>query len=168
MKTLGIDLSTITAGYCLSENKNIITCGFFDLTKGKNYKEKASIIISGLDGKDFDLIIVEEALLGFAFGKSNSKSIISLVKNKAVICYILEEYFKKTIYYANATTMRKQLFGISRIKGIPPKTFVKTQIEKMFDISPWIKLNRNGDPDKRMEDVYDAIVASCYNFSNKI
>jgi hypothetical protein len=58
--------------------------------------------------------------------------------------------------------MRKQLFGISRLKGMKPKEFVKQRIEEMYNVSKWIVLNRNEVPDKRMEDVYDAIVASCY------
>ena len=162
MKTLGLDLSTVVCGYCISENKVIIDCGFFDLSKVITYKEKAFIIINGLINKTFENIIVEESLSGFMYGKTNANSILSLAKNKAVICYILNENYHLPMYYANATTMRKQLFGKSRIKGIKPKIFVKENIEKMYDMTSWIKLNRNGDPDKRMEDVYDAIVASCY------
>ena len=162
MKNLGLDLSTVVCGYCISENKIIIDCGFFDLSKVTTYKEKASIIINGSTNKVFDCIIVEESLSGFMYGKTNTNSILSLAKNKAVICYILEEKYHLPMYYANATTMRKQLFGKARIKGIKPKIFVKENIEKMYDMTPWVKLNRNGIADKKMEDVYDAIVASCY------
>ena len=118
-----------------------------------------------MGGKEFHQIIVEETLSGFVFGKTSQQTLLKLAKNKAVICYILEEHFHLPIIYANATTMRKQLFGKSRIKGIKPKEYVKQQIEEKYDITPWIKLNRNGVPDKRMEDVYDAIVASCYIYS---
>lgn len=162
MKKLGIDLSTVTAGYCISENKNIIDCGYFDISNVEKYKEKANIIIAGLSEKLFDEIIVEETLSGFSFGRTSQMTLLKLAKNKAVICYILEEHFQKPIHYANVTTMRKQLFGVSRIKGIKPKIFVKQKIEEMYDISKWVKLNRNGIPDKRMEDIYDAIVISCY------
>ena len=162
MKTLGLDISTVTVGFAITEDKKILHAGYFDISKVEKYKEKAKIIIDGLLGKQFEKINVEESLSGFAFGKTSQQTLLKLAKNKAVICYILEEHYHLPMVYANAVTMRKQLFGISRIKGIKPKDFVKEKIEKMYDITQWIVLNRNGDPDKRMEDVYDGIVASCY------
>ncbi|HQI44515.1 MAG TPA: hypothetical protein PLC59_00355 [Bacteroidales bacterium] len=165
MKSLGLDLSCTTCGFAITENKKLLDAGFFDISKFESYKDKSKIIIEGLGGKEFHQIIVEETLSGFVFGKTSQQTLLKLAKNKAVICYILEEHFHLPIIYANATTMRKQLFGKSRIKGIKPKEYVKQQIEEKYDITPWIKLNRNGVPDKRMEDVYDAIVASCYIYS---
>jgi hypothetical protein len=162
MKVLGLDLSTTTCGWAITENKKLVDVGYFDISKVEKYKEKTQIIMSGLLGKSFSSVNVEETLSGFSFGKTSQQILLKLAKNKAVICYILEEAWGLPIYYANATTMRKQLFGISRVKGMKPKMFVKDQIEKMYDVTPWIKLNRNGVPDKRMEDVYDAIVVSCY------
>jgi Holliday junction resolvasome RuvABC endonuclease subunit len=162
MNNLGLDLSTTVCGYAITENKKLLDVGFFDISKVNTYKEKAQIIIDGLATKEFDIVNVEENLSGFAFGKTSQQTILKLAKNKAVVCYILEEQWKKQFRFANATTMRKQLFGISRVKGINPKVFVKEQIEKMFDVSPWMRLNRNGVPDKKMEDAYDAIVVACY------
>lgn len=162
MNTLGLDLSTSTCGFAITENKKLLDTGFFDLSKVETYKDKANIIINGLKEKEFHRINVEETLSGFAFGKTSQQTLLKLAKNKAVICYILEEYYHLPMIYANATTMRKQLFGKSRIKGIKPKDYVKQQIDERYNMSSWIILNRNGDPDKRMEDVYDAIVASCY------
>jgi Holliday junction resolvasome RuvABC endonuclease subunit len=162
MNKLGLDLSTSCCGYAITENKKLTDVGFFDISKVEKYKDKAKIIIDGLADKVFDCINVEENLSGFAFGKTSQQTLLKLAKNKAVICYILEEHYNLPMYYANATTMRKQLFGISRVKGIKPKVFVKERIENMFDLSPWIKLNRNGVPDRRMEDAYDAIVVAYY------
>lgn len=162
MTNLGLDLSTTVCGYAITENKKLLDVGFFDISKVNTYKEKAQIIIDGLATKEFDIVNVEENLSGFAFGKTSQQTILKLAKNKAVVCYILEEHWKKPFRFANATTMRKQLFGISRIKGVKPKEFVKERIENMFDVSPWIRLNRNGVPDKKMEDAYDAIVVACY------
>lgn len=159
---LGLDLSTSTCGWAITKDKQIVDCGFFDISKVNTYKEKAYIIIGGLSSQTFNKVNVEETLSGFAFGKTSQQTLLKLAKNKAVICYILEETWKLPICYANATTMRKQLFGVSRIKGIKPKIFVKQKIEEMYDMVSWIKLNRNGIPDKRMEDVYDAIVCSLY------
>jgi hypothetical protein len=162
MKILGLDLSTVTAGYAVTETRVILDCGWFDISKVETYKEKAEIIINGLVGKEFDRINVEENLSGFAFGKTSQQTLLKLAKNKAVICYILEEHYHLPMIYANAVTMRKQLFGVSRIRGMKPKDFVKEKIESMYDMTPWIILNRNGVPDKKMEDVYDAIVVSAY------
>lgn len=162
MINLGLDLSSSVCGFAITEYKKLLDVGFFDISKKETYKEKANIIIEGLKEKKFDIVNVEENLSGFAFGKTSQQTLLKLAKNKAVICYILQEEWKLPFYYANATTMRKQLFGISRVKGIKPKDFVKQQIEKIYDMSPWIRLNRNGVPDKKMEDAYDAIVVSCY------
>lgn len=162
MKKLGLDLSTSVCGFAITENKMLIDAGFFDISKVETYKEKSKIIIDGLAGKEFLVVNVEETLSGFAFGKTSQQTLLKLAKNKAVICYILEEVWELPIRYANATTMRKQLFGKARIKGVKPKEYVKEKIESMYDITPWLVLNRNGDPDKRMEDIYDAIVCSCY------
>lgn len=162
MKTLGLDLSTVTAGYAITENRVILDCGWFDISKVERYKDKAKIIIDGLIGKEFEQINVEENLSGFAFGKTSQQTLLKLAKNKAVVCYILEEHYHLPMIYANAVTMRKQLFGVSRIKGVKPKDFVREKIEAMYDMKPWIVLNRNGVPDKKMEDVYDAIVVSFY------
>jgi len=163
MKKLGLDLSSTVCGFAITEDKKIIDCGYFDISKVKTYKEKAQLIIDGLIGKEFDSVNVEENLSGFSFGKTSQQTLLMLAKNKAVICYILEEHYKKKFYFANATTMRKQLFGKARVKGIKPKVFVKEQIEKLYDMTPWIKLNRNDVPDKKMEDVYDAIVVSVFS-----
>jgi hypothetical protein len=38
--------------------------------------------------------------------------------------------------------------------------FVKEQVEKLYDMKPWTILNKIKNPDKRMEDVRDAIVLS--------
>lgn len=162
MIRLGLDISTVTCGWAITEDKKIIECGFFDISEGTNYKEKAFIIINGLNGKKFDTITIEESLSGFAFGGTSQQVLLKLAMNKAVISYILEEYYKIKINSANAVTMRKQLFGVSRVKGIKPKAFVKDRIEKMFDMTPYIKYTSKGNVDKRMEDVYDAVVISVF------
>ena len=162
MKTLGLDLSTSVCGFAIVDNKVIMDAGFFDISKVIKYKDKAQIIIDGLVGKEFGRINVEENLSGFAFGKTSQQTILKLAKNKAVICYILEEHYHLPMVYANAVTMRKQLFGISRVKGMKPKDFVKEKLNAMYDMTRWTTLNRNGVPDKKMEDVYDAVVVACY------
>jgi len=164
MKTLGLDLSTTVCGFSIIENKSILHAGFFDISKAKTYKDKANIIINGLVDKPLiDRIIIEESLSGFAFGKTSQQTILMLAKNKAVISYILGEYYKVPVFYQNASTMRKQLFGIACIRGTDPKQFVKQKLSELYDISKWDIKNKIGNLDKRMNDVYDAIVAGCYD-----
>ena len=163
MKTLGLDISTVTAGFAISENKELLDCGFFDISKASSYKDKANIIITGLTGKQFDRICIEEAVNAFTMGRTSAQTLIKLIKNKVVISYILSEHYKIEPISAASTTMRKHLFGKAFIKGTPAKVYVKQQIESMFDVSKYVVNNRNGVPDKKMEDVYDAIVCSFYN-----
>ena len=82
MKTLGLDLSTVTTGYAITEDKKIIDAGWFDISTSERYKEKAQIIINGLQGKEFDRINVEENLSGFAFGKTSQQTLLKLANTK--------------------------------------------------------------------------------------
>lgn len=160
MKCLGLDLSTSTCGWAITENKVILCAGFVDISKASSYKEKADLIIAAIGTNHFDKIVIEESLFGFANGGTSQQVIIKLVKNKAVVGYILENHYNTKIESIHAQTARKRAFGIARIKGIKPKPFVKEQIEKLYDMTPWVILNQRGAPDKRMEDVYDAVVLS--------
>ena len=162
--SLGLDLSSSCCGYAFTENKQIIKAGFIDIKKQESYKEKADHIINELDKTNikFDSITIEDSLSGFGGGRLMQVVIIKLAKTNAVISYILEENYKKEIQHINPVTARKKVFGVGRIKGIKPKDFVKQQVELLYDMSPWIILNRNGVPDKRNEDMYDGLVVSLY------
>jgi hypothetical protein len=160
MKSLGLDLSTTTCGYAITEDKVILNAGFIDLTGVETYKEKADLIIRTLDDKPFDKITIEESLFGFAGGGTSQQVIIKLVKNKAVIGYILENHYGIKVESIHAQTARKKALGAARIKGVKPKVYVKGAVEKLYDMSSWTVLNKRGNPDKRMEDVYDALVLS--------
>ena len=163
MKILGLDLSTSICGWAISNNGVIIDAGFFNISKVDTYKEKANIIISGLSNYTFDKVNVEETLSGFAFGRTSQQTIIKLAKNKAVICYILEETWKVPIFYANATTMRKNVFGKARVKGIKPKDYVKQELPKLVpNLSKFEKLNKKKTWDAHNGDMYDAIVCALY------
>lgn len=160
MKVLGLDLSTTTCGWAVTENKEILACGFVDISDVGEYSVKADLIIKALVGYTFEKIIIEESLFGFAGGGTSQQVIIKLVKNKAVIGYILENHYKVKVESIHSQTARKKALGAARIKGIKPKVFVKASIEKMYDMTKWVIKNTKGNPDKRMEDVYDAIVLS--------
>ena len=160
MKVLGLDLSTATCGWAVTENKIILGSGFVDISDVEDYATKADLIIKALIGFSFDKIMIEESLFGFAGGGTSQQVIIKLVKNKAVIGYILENYYKVKVESIHAQTARKRALGAARIKGVKPKIFVKESIEKIYDMTPWTILNKKNAPDKRMEDVRDAIVLS--------
>ena len=160
MKVLGLDLSTTTCGWAITENKEILACGFVDISDVDDYSTKADLIIKALVGQTFDKIMIEESLFGFAGGGTSQQVIIKLVKNKAVIGYILENHYKVKVESIHAQTARKKALGAARIKGVKPKVFVKESIERMYDMTKWTVLNKKGGEEKRMEDVRDAIVLS--------
>jgi len=160
MKVLGLDLSTTTCGWAITENKEILSCGYIDISNAEKYKDKADLIIKTLVGHSFDKIMIEESLFGFAGGGTSQQVIIKLVKNKAVIGYILENHYGVSVDSIHAQTARKKALGAARIKGVKPKVFVKESIDKMYDMTKWTVLNKKGNEEKRMEDVRDAIVLS--------
>ena len=166
--TLGIDASTTTAGFAVVERSTnkIIDVGFLDISKKVKHKEKARHFIDTINQKSWikkiDKINVEAPLSGFAKGKTSQQVIILLARFSAVFCYIVEEHYNIEVNLVNATTMRKNLFGVSRIKGVPPKEFVLAQIDARFDMKPWNKINKVGNVDVRMADARDALVAAFY------
>jgi hypothetical protein len=160
MKILGLDLSTTVCGYAITENKIILFAGFVDISDAVTYDDKVTLIITALKDQKFDKIIIEESLSGFAFGRTSQQILLKLTKNKAVIAYILEKYYKMNVTSINAMTARKAALGAARIKGIKPKDYVKARIEQMYDMTPWWIYNSKKNLDKRNEDMYDAIVLS--------
>ena len=160
MKILGLDLSCSTCGYAITENKIILFAGFVDISDAITYDDKVALIITALKNQKFDKIIIEESLSGFAFGRTSQQILLKLTKNKAVIAYILEKYYKMNVQSINAMTARKAALGAARVKGIKPKDYVKARIEQMYDMTTWTILNKKGNEEKRMEDVRDAIVLS--------
>jgi Holliday junction resolvasome RuvABC endonuclease subunit len=163
MNVLGIDLSSTVCGYAISNEGKIIDGGFIDISKLVSYKEKAKCIIGVLKHKSFEKIQVEESLASFTFGKSSQQTILKLAMNKAVICYILEEEFKVEILSINVNTMRKQLFGKCRIKGVKSKDFVKAELEKLMpEVKQFAVLNKKNNWDEKNGDMYDAIVCALY------
>ena len=160
MKVLGLDLSTTVCGYAITENKVILFAGFVDISDAVTYDDKVALIITALKDQKFDKIIIEESLSGFAFGRTSQQILLKLTKNKAVIAYILEKYYKMNVESINAMTARKAALGAARVKGIKPKDYVKARIEQMYDMTAWTIYNKKGNEEKRMEDVRDAIVLS--------
>lgn len=167
MVILGLDSSTSTTGWSFCENGKILSAGFVDTKKLETTKEKTFHVISCLkktnEIKRFDEINLEAALSGFAGGFTSQQVIITLARHNAVFAYIIEEYFKKKVNLLSVNTMRKQLFGKCRIKGIKSKDFVRQELESLVpDVIKFTTQNKKGNWDERNGDVYDAVVASLY------
>ena len=162
---LGLDLSTTTCGFAYSTDTNeILDAGFIDISEVSDYKEKAKLIISKLDESSnvFDIINLEAALGGWSGGGGSMQTIIKLARWNAVFEYILSENYSIPINLDNAVTMRKQVLGKSYITGIKPKEYVKSELEKRYDLKKYLVINQRGNEDKRMEDIRDAIICSLY------
>ena len=167
MVILGLDSSTSTTGWSFCENGKILSAGFVDTKKLETTKEKTFHVISRLEKtkeiKRFDEINLEAALSGFAGGFTSQQVIITLARHNAVFAYIIEEHFKKKVNLLSVNTMRKQLFGKCRIKGIKSKDFVKQELESLVpDVIQFTIQNKKGNWDERNGDMYDAVVAGLY------
>ncbi len=167
MVILGLDSSTSTTGWSFCENGKILSAGFVDTKKLETTKEKTFRVISCLEKtneiKRFDEINLEAALSGFAGGFTSQQVIITLARHNAVFAYIIEEHFKKKVNLLSVNTIRKQLFGKCRIKGIKSKDFVRQELESLVpDVIKFTTQNKKGNWDERNGDMYDAVVASLY------
>lgn len=162
----GLDASTTTAGWAVTHDKKILDAGFIDLKPFETNRAKAAevmrVIRENPHFKQIERINLETALSGFS-GPSSRTVVIKLARFSAVLEYVLQDNFYCPIVLVGAVSARKQAFGVSRVKGIPPKVFVKTELEKLYDLSKWEVLNKKNTPDKRMEDIRDAIIISLYN-----
>jgi hypothetical protein len=167
MVILGLDSSTSTTGWSFCENGKILSAGFVDTKKFETTKEKTLHVISVLEKvkeiEKFEHINLEAALSSFAGGFTSQQVIITLARHNAVFAYIIEEHFNKKVNLLSVNTMRKQLFGRCRIKGIKSKDFVKQELESLYpDVIKFTVLNKKGNWDERNGDMYDAIVASFF------
>ena len=105
---------------------------------------------------------LEAALSGFAGGRTSQQVIIKLARFNALFEYIISEETGLKVNLCNVNTMRKQLFGKSRVKGIKPKDYVKMNIGVHIDVSKYDKKRPKGGLDDRNGDMYDAIVCALY------
>ena len=167
MVILGLDSSTSVTGWAFSDNGVIIDAGFIDTKKFETTKEKTYHVISVLEKnkliKSVEYINLESALSGYAGGFTSQQTIITLARHNAVFAYIIEEHFKLKVNLLSVNTMRKQLFGKCRIKGIKSKDFVKMELERLIpDITKFVTLNKKGNWDEKNGDMYDGIVCALY------
>ena len=166
MISLGFDASTSVVGYAFVEDKKILSCGFLDISKIEGNREKAWHVAHFIQSHPLvdkvEQINLEASLSGFA-GPSNRAVVLLLARWNAVFEYVLEDCFAKKVNLANVASARKQAFGKAKVKGMKPKPYVKMMIEQMYDMTPWLVYNKLKNVDKKMEDVYDAIVIALYS-----
>ena len=167
MVILGLDSSTSVTGWAFSKNGKILDAGFIDTKKYETTKEKTYSVINFIESNkynnQFEHINLEAALSGFAGGFTSQQTIITLTRHNAVFAYILEEHFKKKVNLLSVNTMRKQLFGKCRIKGMKSKDFVKHHLELLMpEVKNFTLLNKKNNWDERNGDMYDAIVCALY------
>ena len=167
MVILGLDSSTSVTGWAFSKDGKVLDAGYIDTKKFETTKEKTYFVISELEKnsliKDVTDINLEAALSGFAGGFTSQQVIITLARHNAVFAYIIEEYFKVKVNLLSVNTMRKQLFGKCRIKGVKSKDFVIFEIENILpEVTKLKVLNKKGNWDELHGDMYDGIVCSLY------
>lgn len=170
MVILGLDSSTSVTGWAFSENSKVLDAGFIDTKKFETTKEKTYHVVETLEKnkliKQVQHINLEAALSGFAGGFTSQQVIITLARHNAVFAYIIEEHFKIKVNLLSVNTMRKQLFGKCRIKGIKSKEFVKLELEKLIpEVKIFSILNKKGNWDEKNGDMYDGIVCSLYKIT---
>ena len=167
MVILGLDSSTSVTGWAFSKDGKVLDAGYIDTKKFETTKEKTYFVISELEKnrliKEVSDINLEAALSGFAGGFTSQQVIITLARHNAVFAYIIEEHFKVKVNLLSVNTMRKQLFGKCRIKGVKSKDFVRIELEKILpEVTNFTILNKKGNWDERNGDMYDGIVGSLY------
>lgn len=164
--TLGLDASTSTVGWAVSDNGKIIDAGFLDISHLETSKEKSlfvfKFILSTNYSKTIKNINLEAALNGFMGGRTTQQTIIKLARFNAVFEYILSEEMGISINLCNVNTMRKQLFGKARVKGMKSKDFVKANIGNFLDVDKYDKKKKKGSWDERNGDMYDAVVCALF------
>lgn len=162
MKIIGLDASTSCTGLSVCEDGKIIFASFVDTSKLVTNKEKCFHIIETfqIQFEAANVINLEAALGAFSFGFTSAKTIVLLARFNGILEYILSEKFPNVkINLINVNTVRKNVFGRCRIKGIKSKPFVQMELEKLIpDLHKFDIKNKRGMPDKRNADIYDAIV----------
>ena len=164
---LGLDISSTVVGYCVSTSKTSITeAGYIDIHKEKSIKAKAHMVVRVIENLEnsASTIVVEDSLSGFGGGRTSQQTIVKLAKCNAVISYVVEALCGVEIEHINVSTLRKAVFGKSRMKGVDSKQFVREQLEKKIDLSRFIVYNSRKNYDKKNYDMLDATVASLYHW----
>jgi hypothetical protein len=162
MVRLGLDASTRTCGWAVTESEKILDAGFWDLSDLIGNRDKVQYIVDQIKklSHSIEEINLEGSLSGFS-GPSSRTVVIMLARFNAVLEYVLQDNFPK-VNLVGAMTARKQVLGAARLAGVKPKEFVKMKLSKLYDLSEWEISNKRGDPEKRNEDMRDAVIMSLF------
>ena len=163
MIVLGFDISTTVAGWAFSEDGKILDAGFINISKLETNKDKSFLVISEIEKRpifnQIDHINMEAALSGFSGGMTSRQDIIKLSRFNAVFEYIIGERWNKPVNLLNVNTARKKVFGKASVKGMKPKEYVAAMIPSVVpNVDDFTALNKIGNVDKKMGDVWDAMV----------
>jgi hypothetical protein len=167
MSRIGLDASTKTVGWAVSDKGKIIDAGFWDISDIIGNRDKASYVVAKIkllqQFHDITEVNLEGSLSGFS-GPSSRTVVVMLARYNAILEYVLQDNFPKVIL-VGAMTARKQVLGAARLAGIKPKVFVENRLLKLHDLSKWEVMNKKGVPDKRNEDIRDAVIMALYQNS---
>lgn len=160
---LGLDASTTVCGWAFFDGTKICDAGFIDTSKLDANKDKAFLILNTLSpNPNYPLISevkLEAALSGFMGGRTSQQVIIKLARFNAVLEYIVSEHLKVPVTLVGASTARKRVLGKAFIKGMTAKEYVRQELPKKIpELARFEQKNRNGDWNKKNEDMFDAIV----------
>ena len=162
MISFGLDASTKTAGYALVKDRQPIEMSWIDISKFETNKEKAhaisDFIINHPNFKEFSKIVLESPVIGFSRGMTSQQVICTLIRFNGILEYVLQERTGLKVELITSMQARKKALGKSFVRGMKPKLYVKTQLEIMYDLSKFQKMNRIGNEDKHMEDARDGLV----------
>lgn len=167
MISLGLDASSTTVGYAYTDDtKEVLSCGFIDISKLETIREKVQFVLSTIQShamfETASQIVLEAAMSGFSFGNTRQQVVILLARFNAVLEYVLTEKTQKKVLLVNVLTARKFSFGKARVTGMKPKVFVESMIDVLYGTGKFNILTKRGSVDKRTQDVLDAIVLSLY------
>lgn len=158
----GLDASTKTAGYALTKERIPLEMNWIDLSKMETNKEKAhaisDFIINHPNFNDIEKIVLESPVIGFSKGATSQQTITTLIRFNGILEYVLQEKTGKTVELITSMQARKKALGKAFVKGLKPKEYVKTQLELMYDLSKFQRLNKLKNEDVRMGDARDGLV----------
>ena len=121
------DISTSIIGISLFKEDNFYKLFYIDLTKTKDYFEKAFVVktrISDIlytEGVSVDNVFIEDILQSFSRGMSSAKTIIQLARFNGIVSNIIYELTGCTPVYLNVNSARK-LLGIKIDKKLADST----------------------------------------------
>jgi hypothetical protein len=111
--TLGLDISTSIVGICIFKDDDFLLMDKIDLTKTKEFFEKASIVKTRItdicNTYNITNIFIEDILQSFQRGLSSAKTISQLARFNGIVSYISFEISGLIPVYLNVNSCRKTL-----------------------------------------------------------